>query len=134
MAVTNDLKGARLEFVCRPIKGNRKRNVTSFDAEKKKLVTTEVVEKGGGYMLYLPTGNSYRLTEEQVTRRSFLREPDILGFEGVQNKDTPAGRFKFAITESARMKAYKEMEDQVVKACTGRAAVDLITENVKEAA
>lgn len=120
MAVTNDIKGARLEFVLRPIKGKRNRVIHSYDKAAKKLVTTEAVDDDGGYMLFTPTGNSYRLTKEQMLKRGFDRQPTIIDFDNAK-ADTPAGRFKFAITDDLRKRAWKEMEEEVIKLCRRRA-------------
>lgn len=124
MGVQNDLKGARLEFVLRPIKGKRERTVHSWDAAAKKLVTA-TVEDEPGYMLFLPTGQSYRLSQREAVKRNFLRQPAILNFDGVSNASTPAGRFKFAINDEARKKAWAEMEQEVVNCCKRRAGGNL---------
>lgn len=133
MGISNDLKGARLEFVLRPVRGKNKRFIRSYDAKEKKIVTTEAVDEKPHYMLFLPNGSSYHLTAEQATRRGFAgREPNILGLEGVQDNTSSAGKFKFGINEKVRLQGYKEMEEAVIKACQGRAAVSLLDE--KEAA
>lgn len=124
MAVTNDIKGARLEFVIRPIRGKRKRIIYAYDKAAKKLVTSEA-EDDAGYMLYTPTGQSYRLTKQQMLQKGFDRQPEILNFDAVSKPDTPAGRFKFAITDELRKKAWAEMEAEVVKLCNRRAGHSL---------
>lgn len=139
MAVSNDLKGARLEFVLKPARGPLKKRISSYDPKEKKIVHTEAVaekgEKGAPthYMLYLPNGNSYHLTAQQAVRRNLMREPLIIGLDGVNDNTSPAGRFKFGVNPELRMQAYAEMEQAVIKACTGRAAVSLL-EETKEAA
>lgn len=110
------MKGPRLEFVVRPIKGKVKRFKHSFDPTKRKISATEVVEDGG-YIIYLPTGASYRLSHKDLVKRGFDRQPNILNFETVNDTRTPAGRYKFAMNDKAREIAWKALEDQVIKAC-----------------
>lgn len=105
--------GPRLEFVLRELTGTVKRRKHRFDKEAKQIVSEDVLQPAG-YMLYLADGHSYRLTADQVRKRGFNREPAILNLEKANDPKTPAGRFKLAITESARRKAYTEMEQEII--------------------
>lgn len=119
MAVMNDMKGARLAYVCRPLKGKKKHRVHAWDSDAKKLVSIET-EIEAGYMLYTPSGHSYRLTEQQVIRRGFDAQPEILNFDAVNDAKSPAGRFKFAINDETRKAAWRQMEEQVIALCKRR--------------
>jgi hypothetical protein len=113
----SEMNGARLEFVLRPIPGTVLRGHYTFDDEKKQNVFIEAHEEAG-FMLFLPDGHSYRLTKADVVRRGFNRSPDILNFEKkAQDQKSPAGRFRLAITEVEKKKAYTEMEDEVISVC-----------------
>jgi hypothetical protein len=76
------------------------------------------VREPAGYMIFLPTGQCYRLSPSELIARGFDRDPDIIGYEQANNNETPAGRFKLARSDAAKAKAYKELEEQVIFACT----------------
>jgi len=117
MSVAIDLKGPRLEFVLRPIEGTLVRNKHSYDPKAKKIVVTPTKQEGG-YMLYLPTGHSYRLTKKEAMKRGFLnRQPAVLNLDKANDTRTCYGRFKLAINPEEREKAWREMEDEVIKNC-----------------
>lgn len=118
MSVSNPMQGARLEFVVRKLKEPIKRAKVTFDKKQKRLV--EKVTEHEGFMVYMPNGHSYRLTATEVVKKGFDRIPTILNFERVNDTKSPAGRFKFAINDEARAKAWNELEDQVIKSCTRR--------------
>ncbi len=115
MSANHQMQGARLEYVCRKIKESVTTTTVSWDAKNKKLVRKpKQVEM---YMIYLPTGHSYRLTAEQVVTQGFDRQPNILNFERVNDTKSPAGMFKHAINQEAKEAAWKLLEEQVVKLC-----------------
>ena len=120
MSALNALKGPRLEFVVKEFAEEWIRLVYKFNKRtKKNEPTQEKVE--GGYMLYTPMGQSYRLTHSQAQEMGFLdREPAMIGLDRVNDTKTPMGRFKFARSDEARDKAYKEMEGEIIKCCGDR--------------
>lgn len=122
------MKGPRLEFVVRPIKGKVKRLKHSFDPTKRKISATEVVEDGG-YIVYLPTGHSYRLSHRDLVKRGFDRQPNILNFETVNDTRTPAGRYKFAMNDASRQLAWTALEDQVIKSCIRKHGPVVVSED-----
>lgn len=118
MAATNEMKGARLEYVLKPVTSLVTRTVTKYDAKTKKLRQEEVKDdKRKYFMLYLPSGHSYRLTQEEVVRRGYNKPPSILNFDRVVDNRSAAGRFKFAMNDTARSEAYAELENEVIKLC-----------------
>lgn len=119
MGVGTDLKGPRLEFVVRKIPGSVTRNLAAFDEVENKLIAVPKVQPAG-YMVYLPNGQSYRMSEKELVRRGFNRDPNILGFAEANDAKTAAGRFKLAANEEARKKAYGEMEAEVMKAALNK--------------
>lgn len=131
MSALHMMQGARLEFVCRKINGNVTKQKMVVKEHKKKgsdgkekithTFATKSVEEGDAYMVYLPTGHSYRLTADQVVKQGFDRQPNILNIERVNDTKTPAGRFKNAINMEEREKAWCELENEVIKLCTRRA-------------
>lgn len=118
-ANSEGMKGPRLEFVVRPLKGKVKATRHGFNSAKKKIETVQVTEDAG-YLVYLPNGHSYRLTKAQLVKHGYDRQPTILNFDQVNDVKTPAGRYKFAMDDVQRKKAWIELEDQVIKACIRR--------------
>ncbi len=118
-AGSEGMKGPRLEFVVRPMKGKVKVPHHSFDPAKKKVVSVLNTEDFG-YLVYLPNGNSYRLNKDQLKKYGYDRQPTILNFDQVNDTKTPAGRYKFAMDDAQRKKAWLELEEQVIKACVRR--------------
>jgi hypothetical protein len=122
MSVTNGMSGPRLEYVVRKIKTPIRRSVYTCDKEKKVLVAkdTEVVD---AFMVYMPTGHSYRLSYAEVVKRGFDKQPTILNLDRVSDTKSAAGQFKFAINEDARIAAYKRLEEEVIASCTRKHGV-----------
>lgn len=130
-AGSESLQGPRLEFVVKPLPGtvNRikhkapptKEAIKADPSLAKDMSNQKIeVEQPAGYMVYLPTGFCYRMSREELVRRGFDRQPNILSFEQANNTKTAAGRFKLARDERARQAAWNEMEQEIIKACQGR--------------
>lgn len=135
MAGLTTMKGARLEFVVRKIDGKIKLPVHSFNPKTKKIEAT-AREVDAGYIVYMPSGHSYRLSKSQLVKKGFDRQPKIMNLDKVNDTDTPAGRFKHAIDMDARKKAWEDLENDVIKSCVRRhgPVINKETENVAEAA
>lgn len=118
-AGSEGMKGPRLEFVVRAVKGKVKVPYHNFDPTKKKIVTALKTEDFG-YLVYLPNGHSYRLNKDQLKKYGYDRQPTILNFDQVNDTKTPAGRYKFAMDDNQRQKAWTDLEDQVIKSCVRR--------------
>jgi len=116
MAVSTVMQGARLTYVLRKVDGPVTQLKRKWDAKLKHIVTDTVAVKDA-YMLYLPTGHSYRLTHKQVIEKGFDKQPSIMNFERVNNAETNAGKFKFAINDEARQEAWRALEDEVIRLC-----------------
>ncbi len=101
MSANSQMKGARLEFVVRQLKGKRTKVAHSFNPKTRKIEATKT-EEDAGYMLYLPSGQSYRLSATELVERKYDRQPEIINLDKVQDTKTPAGRFKFALDEKRR--------------------------------
>jgi len=112
-------RGPRLEFVVRQLKGNRKRAFHSFNDKTRRIEETAKTEPAG-YMVYFPNGTSYRLSPAELVQRGFDREPSIINFELVNDTKSPAGKFKFAMSEQTKKAAYRQLEEQVIRACKRR--------------
>lgn len=143
---------ARLEFVLREIKGQVPHLVhvpPPTKAQREKNPELETVNYNrvnermvpAGYMLYLPTGQMYRLSPEEAKKRGFLdREPKIIGLEQVSDTTSPAGKFKFGRTERIRENAYRAMEQEIINRCLGKVGsvegvvTGLVPNDKKEAA
>lgn len=122
MSLSAEMKGARLEFVVRELRGQVEHVKCSWDPKKKKIVHVKT-KQDAGYMLYLPNGSSYRLSSTQLVERGFDRQPNIINLDAVKSTDSPAGRFKFAITDQARAKAWAELEKAVIDNCIRRKGI-----------
>lgn len=118
-ASSEGMKGPRLEFVVRPLKGKRKKPYHSFDPVKKKIVSV-LNDEDAGFLVYLPNGHSYRLSKSELEKHGYNRQPTILNFDQVNDTKTPAGRYKFAMDDKQRKEAWKELEEQVIRACVRR--------------
>lgn len=133
-AGSEGLHGPRLEFVLQKLKGTvtRPRHIappTQKQREKDETlgkdlgVETEMVVEPAGYMVFLPTGQSYRISLDQWKRNvrlreTYDREPNMIGYEQANDNKTAMGRYKMARSETVRDKAYREMEQEVIFACT----------------
>lgn len=130
-AGSESLQGPRLEFVVRPVPGTVKRmkfdpppNKDDIKGNPKLKGQTanepRTVTEPAGYMVYMPSGACYRLTNKELRRRGFDRQPNILGIDQANSADTAVGRFKLAFRQEDRERAYKEMEEEVIKNCVGK--------------
>lgn len=130
-AGSESIQGPRLAFVVKALPGTvtrprykappTKQQVEKDPSLAKDLSNqVEMVIEPAGYMVYLPTGFCYRMSAEELVRRKFDEQPNIISFEQANNTESPAGRFKLARDERQKQKAWDEMEQQVIKACQGR--------------
>lgn len=130
-AGSEGLQGPRLEYVIRKLPGTVTRTVFRAPPTKKQVDEDSSLAKDlsnkpitvvedAGYMVFLPTGFCYRMSAEELVRRKFDEQPNIISFEQANNTTTPAGRFKLARNETERQRAGREMEEQIVKGCLGR--------------
>lgn len=128
-AGSEGLHGPRLEFVVRKLKGTvtrprYKAPPTQKQREKDETLASdmgnevEMVIIPAGYMVFMPTGQCYRIDELVTPKNDFSREPNMIGYEQCNDMKTAMGRYKMARTEITRDKAYREMEEEVVNACT----------------
>lgn len=116
-ANSEGMKGPRLEFVVRPLKGNFMRPKHRV---VKKKIETHFEKELAGYVVYMPNGTSQHLTHKQLLQHGFDRQPSIINFETVNDTKTPAGKYKFAMDDKQRKAAWALMEQQVIKACQRR--------------
>jgi hypothetical protein len=128
-AGSEGLHGPRLEFVVRKLRGTvtRPRHVappTQKEREKDDTLaadmgnTVEMVVEPAGYMIFMPTGQCYRIRESDFLKKKLDREPNMIGYEQCNDTKTAMGRFKMARSETTRNKAFAEMEEEVIFACT----------------
>lgn len=128
---SESMQGPRLAYVARRLPGTiqrpayvppptkRQRDADpTLDNENKN--TMRMVVEDAGWMVYLPSGYCYRMSDAELHKRGFDKEPEIVGFEQANNQSTNAGKFKLARSEAARQSAYKAMEEEVIKSCQGR--------------
>lgn len=130
-AGSESLKGPRLEFVLQKLPGvvrrtkhtpppTRREREEDPTLESENMNSAVEVIEPAGYMLYLPTGQAYRLTEEEVVKRGLKREPEMIGFAEANDTKTAMGRFKMARTDAARSEAYAVLQKEVIDACLGK--------------
>jgi len=130
-AGSESVSGPRLEFVVKKLPGTVTRTKWKAPPTKAQVDKDESLAKDlsnqksseevdAGYMVYLPTGFCYRMSADELVRRKFDRQPNIISFEQANNTKTPAGRFKLARNEQEKQRAWAEMEKQVIDACQGR--------------
>lgn len=114
MPAFGQMQGARLEFVVRPLKGKMNRPVHKMVNGKIEAATKSV---DSGFIVYTPMGQTYRLTKEELVKRGFDRQPEIMNFDQVKDTKSPAGRFKHAMTDLQRKQAWSDLEKQVIRSC-----------------
>jgi hypothetical protein len=133
---SESMQGPRLAYVVRELRGTVKRpkyeppltkaqREADPKARQDNANLRRMTEVEAGFMVFTPTGASYRLTKKQLIRQGFDRPPTILNREAAKDAKTPAGRFLLAIYEKDRVAAYEEMENEVIRHCSGRAGTDL---------
>ncbi len=120
MPVQVDMKGPRLEFVVVPLKGKKTKLVYSFDEKQRKNVPTVHTNDKETYLVYCPSGQVHHLTGEQLVKRKFDRQPEVLNFDKIKDTTTPEGQFKFGIDEATRKRGWKAMEAKLIKYCEAR--------------
>jgi|SRR6478752_2077947 len=118
--LTEGMRGPRLEFVVRPAKNKVMRAKVSFDPTSRKNVERVVEIDEKAFIVYMPNGHSYRLTASELARRKLDRQPSIISFETVNDTTSPAGRYKFALNDEQRQKAWRDLENQVIRSCQRR--------------
>jgi hypothetical protein len=131
MAVGNEslTGGPRLEYVVRKLPGTMAVTKRVAPPSKKQVeadptldgqgLGKRVVTEEAGYMVFFPTGTAYRLNQAELERKGFDRQPNVIGLEQANDTKTAAGRFKLALSDRERQKAWKEMEELVIRTCVG---------------
>lgn len=131
------MRGTRLEFVAVPIKEPVKRVVVSLvprGKNKDGKVTNhdwkrEVREQEGGYMVYFPRGHVLRIKNLKMLKFYGLdRQPRIINMEGLNDPNTPFGKFMSAQDAETRHNAWGEMEQKVIKAAQFKSGPHLLTQ------
>lgn len=132
MAVGSEsMQGARLEFVLRELPGTvLARKIKPPPSKRQKDANPELEGQSSnvinmervpaGFMVFFPNGSCYRLSAEEAKRRGLTRAPAILNLESVKDTESPAGRFKYSVEEADKRKAYRDMENELIRRCTGR--------------
>lgn len=116
MPIANMMEGPRLEFALVPAEPQIGAKYT-WDKKKGQLVTEEVVHENG-YMLYTPAGHSYFLTQEEAVDRGYMRDPEIMNFESIRDRQSNAGKFKYGIDEKTRREGYEGMIRDLIRFCS----------------
>lgn len=122
--------GATLSFVTRRVIGEVLTEKTNFNEETQKIEkkVTPVVDP---VIVFLPSGSVILLSEEEAARRGLLEMPEVLNIEEVNDTKTAAGKWKFAMNDAQRQKAWLILEQAVIRACTARGGYPLDATSAK---
>ena len=115
MGASHTMQGARLSYVARRFTRDWSRQIV---IPKDGQNIREWVTEKGGYFIYIPSGNAYIMTNRMAQEKGYLEDPKILNLDSVTDNTTPAGMYKYARTDKARDKAYRLMEEELIKYCT----------------
>ncbi len=118
MAITST-ESAILSFVTREVEGDIETEVSKFDQKLGEVKKTKVKVKEP-VVVFFPSGSTQIFSRAAAERKGFLTRPDILNFESVQNSDTNAGKFKFAMMPAERIEYWEAMEQDVINRCCQR--------------
>ena len=124
------VSGARRAYVVRPVAGKVKRTVSTYD--KKKGLTTKLVEKPAGYIVYFPRGHVLRLTEEQLRQHQLDKPARIINMDGIHSPNSPMGRLMMAQNDEQRRGAMKSLEDAVIQLAVRRTGKILMPEQIDD--
>ena len=131
MSFGPDLGGARLAYVAREVKGTIETTQTRFKSDKNGGHNEQtVVEVKDPVIVFFPNRSVRVMPLKEADRLGFLKQPTVLNFEAVTDQNSVAGRFKFAINDSARHDAWKQMEQSIIANCQrkgGRPLPDGVT-------
>lgn len=119
-----DTGGATLEFVTRNVIGPVTATRVSFDEDVKQNVKEEY-EIENPVIVFFPSGNCQVFSRKEAERRRFLNQPGILNLQAVDDANSLAGQFKFAITEEGRQFAWKGLEQAIINTCISRGGIPL---------
>lgn len=126
------LSGARLEYVAVPIQGEQVyRTITKWDPSNGGLVQEKRLVDPG-FMVYFPRGHAIRLNERQMRHYGLDKKPDLaFGMQGLQSSNSLLGQLMMAQDERDRVKAYADLEKQVIRLATAKTGPLLTPEMVK---
>ena len=116
--------GATLSFVTRRVKGEVLTEKTLFNEDTQKI-EKKLVEIENPVIVFLPSGSVVLLTEEEAELKGLMDMPEVLNIEDVNDTKTAAGKWKFAMNDSQRQKAWLILENAVIRACTARGGYPL---------
>ena len=116
--------GAVLEVVTRLVKGPVTTTVTTFDDKSQKNEQKEVPVETP-VIVFFPNGNSQVMSLAQAEHNGFTKQPNVLNFDSVNDPNTLAGKWKFAMTDEQRRHFWVEMEKVVISICASRGGYPL---------
>lgn len=117
MSATAEVQGVFLSYVAREIvQGTINKTVTKFDnklrenVQKKKAIEEPII-------VFFPNGTSQVMSRKIAEGKGFFEQPTVINLGSVNDQTTPAGRYKHALQDRARISAWKDLEQQVINTC-----------------
>lgn len=140
----NMVKGTRLAYVVVPIKEPVKRikrvltprSVQGPDGKKRTIYerVDKTVEEPGGFMVYFPKGHALRFKDrKELAQYGLDRKPNLVNMTGLENPNSPVGRLMQSQDADDRMKAWEELEQNVIALATIKSGKDILTIEEKDA-
>ena len=120
----------RLAYVTRKINGKRKHTVYKYDSKKGGNVKKEI-EVDAGWIVYMPMGHAIAMSETELIRLGFDKEPPVCDFGDMHDPQSPVGRLFRAQSDQAREEAFTDMEEQVIQLVERRSGPIVQNEGVK---
>jgi len=119
MSMGADTGGAVMEFVAREIIGDIPKMVSKFN-EKTRETEQKATKVKNPVIVFFPNGTSQVMPLKQAEKGGYTRQPKLLNLQAVDDSETLAGRFKFAMTSEDRIEAWMMMENSVIDRAQGR--------------
>jgi hypothetical protein len=119
MAVNSEVAGVSLSFVTRQVIGDILDTKTRFDPLTGENITEEIKVKDP-VIVFFPNGTSQVMSSKHAEGAGYLNQPEIMNISMVGDQRTPAGRYKNAIREEDRCRAWLDLEGVVINKCIGK--------------
>ncbi len=110
---------AVLEHVVRPVDGNIYYKTCKRNTKTKELEFEEKVMENP-VIIFFYRGSTTVMEGKEAEAKGFMEQPTILNFDAVQDNNSNAGKFKFAMNMKTRASAWMEMENQIIQKCISK--------------
>lgn len=117
--IAGEVSGVMLTHVARAVDGIVMTETVKFNVKEGKNIKTEVEVKDP-VVVFFPNKTTQVMSLADAEMKGFLQMPSIMNFDQVQDQNTPAGRYKFAMMPRDKMEAWMVMEDTLISRCISK--------------